>query len=122
MSTPSPLAMPRKRIDHTTPKPKRTGTYTTTTGDEVTGPKFKHDCEPERNCCTYLGTRLIVTFYRGEREARYADLYYAAPEQCTLARWSDEGSDYSSGVCTRTPGLREAHQIATRRGLTLRTY
>ena len=51
-------------------------------------PKFKHDC----SCCTFLG----VTKYDNE----YYDLYFCAGAgmPTVIARFSDEGPDYMSGM------------------------
>lgn len=126
---PSPLLMPRKRQEITLDKPAKRvrEPYTTTTGKTPVGPMFKHDCEnSDPNevavpCCTYLGTVLLTDTFKGVTTSRYADMYYARLERIVLARFSDEGSDYSSGTRDTKP-LRIAANMATRRGYELRSF
>lgn len=56
-------------------------------------PKFTHDCEE----CIFLGSALSKDIEPGSRE-RVADLYFCAFEPTVIARFSDEGGDYSSGI------------------------
>lgn len=48
---------------------------------------FTHDCET----CQFLGA---VTL-----DGKTADLYYCKGEPTIIARFSDEGGDYASGLC-----------------------
>lgn len=117
---PTPLMVARnhaKRVVAEAVTPTHTSTTEVKAPERFEGPLFEHDCGAP--CCTYLGTRLIT---KGVSQPRMADLYYAAPEQTTLARWSSEGSDYSSGVSDVTAGLKEAGKIARRLNLTLREF
>lgn len=50
-------------------------------------PIYKHDCD----ACQFLGSTVV--------EGEAYDLYYCAHEPTIIARWSDEGADYSSGLC-----------------------
>jgi hypothetical protein len=65
-------------------------------------PRYLHDCE----CCRFVG------FHKD------ADLYYCATEPTVIARYSDEGSDYSSGLVFAN-GANEALTIARRRAVAL---
>jgi hypothetical protein len=67
-------------------------------------PKFKHDCER----CTFLGN------FKG------FDLYFCpqTPNLPTvLARFSNEGADYVSGIYSDIAPLNEAKKRAKERGL-----
>lgn len=74
----------------------------------VDTPLFTHDCER----CTFLGRHL------GEQ---VADLYVHTdgPMPTVIARYSDEGSDYNSGLAFvgKIDDLTEAHRRAVERGL-----
>lgn len=60
--------------------------------------RFQHDCDT----CIPLGM------------TAEADLYFCPNEPTLVARFSDEGSDYSSGICfaDRNPHLAEAKKLA----------
>jgi hypothetical protein len=68
-------------------------------------PLFQHDCKT----CVFLGS------YKDH------DLYFhRSPMECTvIARWSDEGQDYRSGMVFARPGtlLGEARARAIAAGL-----
>lgn len=49
-------------------------------------PNYKHDC----NVCQFLGATIL--------DGKTFDLYYCAGEPTVIARWSDEGSEYASGL------------------------
>jgi hypothetical protein len=77
-----------------------------------TGPEYVHDCTD----CTYLGRYL--SFDPGS--TKIADLYvHTHGESTVIARFSDEGSDYTSGLCFvgRVKALTEAHRRAVAKGL-----
>lgn len=65
-------------------------------------PQFEHD----HDGCIFLG----IAFDR--------DLYYCPDSQTVIARMSDAGPDYISGMAFvgTIPALTEAHRIATARG------
>lgn len=75
-------------------------------------PSFKHDC----NNCVYLGP------YFSEEEDRTMDLYVCASQDkvinTVIARFSDEGGDYCSGLLfvKIVPELREAFERAKNQG------
>jgi len=80
-------------------------------------PKYVHDCDR----CTFLGRATCPT--TGEE----ADLYYCPNptfEATVIARWSSEGSEYSSGLCFGRPGtiLGIAKERAAERGLDVRMF
>lgn len=60
--------------------------------------RFQHDCDQ----CIPLGM------------TSRADLYFCPKEPTVIARYSDEGGDYSSGICfaDRHPDLAEAKKLA----------
>ena len=68
-------------------------------------PKYKHDC----SVCDFLG------------EYGHYDLYFCNTEPTVVARFSDKGADYMSGLCfTTTDGntpLDEAKRRAIEKGL-----
>ena len=61
---------------------------------EGMAPRFKHDCDQ----CVCLGRH-------GD-----ADLYYCPKGPTVIARYSDEGSDYVSGMASSLPDLIEAEK------------
>lgn len=74
-----------------------------------TAPEYVHDCAD----CTYLGR------HYSDRQ-RISDLYVCKGLMPTvIARFSDEGSDYTSGLCFvgGVGELTEAHRRAVARGL-----
>lgn len=79
-------------------------------------PRFAHDC----TACVFLGTNTLpdseVAWY-----PRVADLYFCNQGgflPTVIARYSDDGPDYSSGLAFRSnPHLRRAVVLATERGL-----
>jgi hypothetical protein len=73
-------------------------------------PKFEHD----HDCCVFLG--------HWDGGQRPADLYYCDQgigEDIVLARYSDEGSDYQSGLygAEQIPELAAAKRLAEGAGL-----
>lgn len=73
-------------------------------------PLFDHDCDH----CMFLGT------YNG-----YADLYWCMQmgnRPTLIARFSDDGPDYVSGIVFRrtSPELAKAYVLALARGLDVR--
>lgn len=59
-------------------------------------PKFIHDS----TCDTFLGTICV--------DNKWADVYYCPSEPTIIARFSNEGSDYASGISFGQVGLAEA--------------
>lgn len=81
----------------------------TTTVAGTTSPRFTHDCD----CCHFLGTL--------QAAAGPCDLYaHVKGVPTVIARYSDEPSDYASGLCFSygmNPVLTEARYRAVERGL-----
>jgi hypothetical protein len=76
----------------------------------TTEPQFEHDCPK----CIYLGTTLAG--------GHFADLYvHPGPAAGTVvARFSNEGSDYTSGLCFSygaNAALTVARLLAEQRGM-----
>jgi hypothetical protein len=76
-------------------------------------PQYKHDCET----CVFLGRFTDNSTYTGGVDREY-DLYYhqGTIETTVVARFSDEGSDYSSGLFGFNPARVEAARRAIARG------
>lgn len=71
---------------------------------------YKHDCKR----CTFLGTHEEIAGYL------HADLYFCNQLHklpTVIARYSDEGSDYTSGLGSRIPSLMHAEKLAKEKGL-----
>ena len=59
-------------------------------------PHFVHDCDD----CHYLGDTMVDVFNSDGVlvSSRFVDLYFCASEPTIIARYSDEGPDYGSGL------------------------
>lgn len=98
-------------------KPNDVPTVTLSSGPEQDRPTFVHDCD----ACVFLGGATCP------ESKRFADLYYCPNptfEATVIARWSSEGSEYSSGLCFGRPGtiLGIAKERAAERGFDVRMF
>ena len=64
-------------------------------------PRYEHDC----NTCVFLG------------QWKEYDLYYCSGEPTVVARWSDEGGDYNSGIVFAERGLIPQLVVAYKRSI-----
>ncbi len=78
----------------------------------VDWPQFKHDCDE----CHFLGQYVIAGSCDPDN-ARF-DLYFCEKSLPTvIARYGDNGPDYSSGIGSKLPQLQEAERRAREAGL-----
>src|SRR3990167_2809320 len=89
-------------------------------GSPMNKPKYQHDCDE----CVFLGT------FQNEQDT---DLYWCGEKKgilpTVIARFSDEGSDYASGMCfgrihanEPSSSIGEAYRRAIARGLDVGEY
>lgn len=86
---------------------------------DPTKPMFVHDSD----CCVFLGHYHDSTFSMCS-ERRAFDLYWCEQggDPTVLARYSDDGPDYFSGIGMGIPPLNVAEDRAVARGLRFTRY